>query len=377
MTAIRPTRVEVDLGALAHNARMLQQHAGVPLLAVVKADGYGHGAAAVATSLERSGTVTGFAVSLVEEGVQLRDAGIAAPVLVMGPSQRGGEAEVVARDLTPVIADPGEFDAFAAIGRAQGTAVEVHLKVDTGMGRLGVTPAQASALAARRDGIAVVGLMTHFACADSDDPADPAAMTYRQLAVFAEVERAVRAAGAPVRWRHAANSAGTLLFAGARLDLVRCGIALYGGGFWADGVPTWGRRQAMRLVTGIAEIREAAVGSSVGYGATWTATRPTRVAVLPVGYADGLPRRASGRAEVLVHGRRCPLVGTISMDIALADVTDVPGAARGDEVVLLGGASPGADAAVTTAELAGWAGVTEYEVTCGMSKRVPRAYVGG
>lgn len=376
--AIRPTRVEVDLGALAHNARMLRQHAGVPLLAVVKADGYGHGAVAVARALEQSGTVTGFAVSLVEEGVQLRDAGITAPVLVMGPSQRGGEAEVVARDLTPVIADPGEFDAFAAIGRARGTPVEVHLKVDTGMGRLGVAAAQAASLAGRRDGIAVVGLMTHFACADSDDPADAGAMTYRQLAVFAEVEAAVRAAGAPLRWRHAANSAGTLLFPGARLDLVRCGIALYGGGFWDGASPTWQRRQAMRLVTGIAEIRAAAPGSTVGYGATWTAPRATRLAVLPVGYADGLPRRASGRAEVLVRGQRCPLVGTISMDIAIADVTDVPGAARGDEVVLLGAAGAMAAAPpITTGELAGWAGITEYEVTCGMSKRVPRAYVGG
>jgi alanine racemase len=374
---IRATRVEIDLDALAHNARALAALAGVPLTAVVKADAYGHGAVTVARYLEDTGAATRFAVSLVEEGVELRQAGVTSPILVMGPSQRGGEAEVVARGLTPVVADAGEFAVLAEIGRARGYPVDVHLKVDTGMSRLGVSATLAPVLAARGDGVRIVGLMTHFACADGDDPADPRSMTRRQLAAFAEVDRAVVAAGAPVTVRHAANSAGALLFPEARLDTVRCGLALYGGGWWDGAVPAFGRRQAMRLVTEIAEIRDAAAGTSVGYGATWTAARATRLAVLPVGYADGLPRRASGLAQVLVRGQRVPLVGTVSMDIVIADVTDVPGAAPGDEVVLLGDSADAGGPAITTGELAAWAGVTEYEVTCGMSKRVPRVARAG
>src|SRR5262249_39923239 len=209
----------------------------------------------------------------------------------------------------------------------------------------------------------VVGLMTHFACADTDDPADPRSMTRAQLSQFAIADAAVRAAGAPVRVRHAANSSGTLLFPEARFDLVRCGIALYGNGRWTDEVP---HRQAMRLVTAIAQLRSVAAGSTVGYGATWRAPRDSRLAILPCGYADGLPRRASGHAEVAIRGKRVPLVGLVSMDIAIADVTDIVGVALGDAAVLLGRAADGAS--ISSAEYGAWAGLTEYEVTCGMSK---------
>jgi alanine racemase len=192
-------------------------------------------------------------------------------------------------------------------------------------------------------------------------------MTRHQLARFAEVDRAVTAAGAPIAIRHAANSSGALWFPEARFDAVRTGIAIYGNGRWPAGAqPT----QAMRLVTEIAQLRSIEIGDSVGYGALWRAARPSKVAVLPLGYADGLPRRASGHAEVAIRGRRAPLVGLISMDIAIADVTDIPGVAVGDAAVLLGRASDGAS--ISAAEYAGWAGLSEYEVTCGMSKRVPR-----
>jgi alanine racemase len=177
--------------------------------------------------------------------------------------------------------------------------------------------------------------------------------------------------------RHAANSSGALVFPEARFDLVRCGIALYGNGRWAGPaepqVAPHHVTQAMRLVTAVAQIRRVPSGGSVGYGATWRASRESRVAVLPCGYADGLPRRASGHAEVAIRGKRVPLVGRISMDIALADVTDIPDVAVGDAAVLLGRASGGAS--ITTAEYGGWSELSEYEVTCGMSKRVPRTYV--
>ncbi len=370
---IRRTRVEVDLAAIVANARAVHALAKTAVYAVVKADAYGHGAVAVAQALGAAKAAAGFEVSLVEEGVLLREAGVTAPVLVMGPSQHGGEDEMVAAGLTPVIGSDEELATIAAIVARRGQPIEAHIKIDTGMGRLGVPIHQAGELtvAAAASGIRFVGLMTHFACADTDEPTDPASMTRDQLRQFAEADRVVTAAGAPLRVRHAANSSGALLFPAARFDLVRTGIALYGNGRWPAGAD---RQQAMRLVSEVAQLRSVAAGSSVGYGAAWRATRPTRLAVLPLGYADGLPRRASGHAQAAIRGRRVPLVGLISMDIAIADVTDVPQVEVGDAVVLLGRASGGAS--ISTAEYGGWAGLSEYEVTCGMSKRVPRTYVG-
>src|SRR5262245_52214057 len=310
-TMIRRTRVEVDLAAIIANARTVRAVTGTDVIAVVKADGYGHGAVAVARALTGARAAAGFGVSLVEEGVALRDAGVMAPVLVMGPSQHGGEDDMVMAGLTPVIASAEELAALAAVARRRGRTIDAHLKVDTGMSRLGVAEAEAPGLAAEaaRAGIAIVGLMTHFACADTDDPADPDSMTRAQLRRFGEVDRAVTAAGAPLRVRHAANSSGALMFPEARLDLVRAGIALYGNGRWPEGAE---RTQAMRLVTEVAQLREIDEGSCIGYGASWRASRASRVAVLPIGYADGLPRRASGHAEAAIRGRRVPLVGVIS-----------------------------------------------------------------
>ena len=370
---IRRTRVEVDLAAIVGNARTVRALAGTEIYAVVKADAYGHGAVAVAQALTRAKAASGFAVSLVEEGVTLREAGITAPILVMGPSQHGGEDEMVMASLTPAIGSEEDLAAIAAVGNLRQRGIEAHLKIDTGMGRLGVPVERAAelAIAARNNGIQIVGLMTHFACADTDAPEDPASMTRDQLRRFAVADAAVTKAGAPIRIRHAANSSGGLLFPEARFDLVRTGIALYGNGRWPDGAA---RLQAMRLVTEVTQLRSITTGTSVGYGATWRAERPSRLAVLPVGYADGLPRRASGHAQVAIRGKRVPLVGRISMDIAVADVTDLPDVVVGDPAVLLGRASGGVS--ITAADYADWSGLSEYEVTCGMSKRVPRTYVG-
>jgi alanine racemase len=243
------------------------------------------------------------------------------------------------------------------------------------MGRLGVPPGEAAELAveAARAGISIVGLMTHFACADSDDPADPVSMTRVQLRRFAEVDRAVTAAGAPLRLRHAANSSGALMFPEARLSAVRTGIAIYGNGRWPAGAASR-HQSAMRLVTEVAQLRTVAEGTTVGYGAAWRAARASRVAGLPIGYADGLPRAATGRAFAAIRGQRVPLIGVISMDSAVADVTDLPGVAVGDVAVLLGRAAGGGS--ISVAEYGAWCGLSEYEVTCGMSKRVPRTYVG-
>jgi alanine racemase len=377
---IRRTRVEVDLGAVVDNARIVSAFVGVPLLAVVKADGYGHGALAVARRLSEESAAAGFGVSLVEEGVALREGGIAAPILVMGPSHRGGEDEMIAHGLTPVISDPSEVEPLARAARRAGKKVELHLKVDTGMGRLGVPEAEAVtiALAARAGGLQVTGLMTHFANADSDDPADQGSFTVEQLRRFAAVTEALRHAGLPLAVRHAANSSGAMMFGVARFDLVRCGIVIYGNGHWASEreLPS-PRRPAMRLVAEIAQLRHVPRGQAVGYGQVWRAERDSLVAVLPIGYADGLPRRATGHASVLIRGHRCPLVGAISMDIALADVTELPGVAVDDMALLFGRGGGQHGGAITAAEYAASCGLTEYEVTCGMSKRVPRTYVEG
>lgn len=375
---IRPTRIEVDLDALAANATILSRATGTPLYAVVKADAYGHGAPAVARALAARGAVAGFAVSLVEEGAQLRDAGVTATILVMGPALDGGYDELAGRGMTAMVSDEHDLEALAEIGRRRGAPVEVHVKVDTGMGRLGIPLddlGDALAGVARRGGATVTGLATHFACADSDDPRDGGCQTYAQLAAFDLAVTIARNASAGPLVLHTANSSGSLLFPDARKDLVRCGLALYGNGAdrWRAHAPAADAlRQAMRLVSQIVQLRTIPAGGTVGYGAQWRATVPTRVAVLPLGYADGLPRRVTGSGEVLVRGRRCPLLGAISMDITIADVSGVPDVELGDEAVLLGAQG---DEQIRTAELAAHAGLTEYEVSCGMSKRVPRVHL--
>ena len=368
---IRPTRVEVDLSAICENAARLRRLAG-PVYAVVKADAYGHGAVAVAGALERAGDVDGLAVSLVEEAAELREAGSRLPILVMGPALGGAHDELVKMGATPLVSELEDLEAFAELGRRRGSPVSVHLKVDTGMSRLGITPEAVPGVverARRRGELAIAGLATHLACADIDDPEDGQSMTRAQLSRFSSVVAAARAAGAAAIAVHAANSSAALRFPAARWDFVRPGLALYGGGSAAeesDLLPT------TRLVSEVAQIRDVPAGASVSYNALWRAERDTRVAVLPIGYADGYPRRLSREAEVLIGGRRCQVVGAVSMDIAIADITDLGDAARvGDEAVLLG--VQGSER-ISIAEFAQRAGLIEHEVTCGISKRVPRVY---
>src|SRR5258708_19005448 len=326
--AVRPTRAEVNLEALRHNLRVVRRHAGegVKVWAVLKADAYGHGAPAVARTLERA-RVDGFCVALIEEGVELREAGIVAPILVMGGDyERTAHEEILARDLVPVLHDVGQVASFARLvrsGAARGP-VDVHVKIDTGMHRLGVTmkdlPLLATTLAASPE-VRVRGLMTHLACAD--EPGDDE--THAQLARFEEATALLGARGVRPVVRHAANSA-AVLRGRARLDAVRPGIALFGVAPRVGGSPlTSELKPVMGVRTEIVALRDVEAGAPIGYGATWRTPRAARIATIPMGYADGLSRLLGNKGHALVHGKRVPIVGAVSMDMAMIDVTEVPG----------------------------------------------------
>jgi alanine racemase len=349
---IRQTRAEIDLGALATNLRHVKELVGedVGVLAVVKADAYGHGAIPVARALERAG-VLGLAVSLAEEGIELRRAAVGGLILVMGGVYHGAHREILSHGLVPVVSELADLDAFARAARALGTRARIHVKIDTGMSRLGLRPSQVDAFLAAAAGYAeveIVGVCTHLASADTDP-----AFTREQLERF----DAARRGFPPGILVHAANSAATTQLAASHYDAVRPGILLY--------------RDVMRLVTAVSQVRDVSAGDPVSYGGLWRAPGPRRIATLPVGYADGYPRRLTGAGEVLLHGHRCPVVGAVCMDMTMIDVTDVPGVTVGDEAVLLG--AQGGER-VTARELADRAGLIEYEITCGVSKRVPRFY---
>jgi len=323
----------------------------------------------VARLLEGLG-VRGFGVATVEEGVELRRGGVRAPVLVMGAAFGTEHEEVVAQDLVPMVGDPGDVEQFAlAARRLERIRFSIHVKVDTGMSRLGVTNDQFEELmrqAARHPSIRVDGLATHFARADEQELSP----TTAQLERFVRCLDQARAMGADPQLIHAANTAASIRMPKARFDLVRPGLGLYGARP-SDEVPDLGLRPVLSLHTRINALRRVPAGTPVSYGATYTTARPSVIATLPVGYADGYPRSLSGHAQVLVRGRRAPVVGTVCMDLCMVDVTEIDGIGVGEPVTLLGGAGP---QAIRPEELARWAGLIVYEVLCGISKRVPRVY---
>ncbi len=371
---VRPTRAEINLANLRHNLRVLQRvSGGAEVSCVLKADGYGHGSKAVARTLERAGA-TRMCVALLEEGIELRQAGIRLPILVMGGHYARAWGELLRYDLTPVIHEPGQLVELAEEVRYSGSPrVDIHVKIDTGMARLGVQPKDvdvlAEALLRRRAELHLAGVMTHFACADSGDEETIDA----QLDIFDAACARLSARGVQIPMRHAANSAALIRSARSRLDAVRPGIALFGVAPQVGWLPEL--RPVMRVQSEVVALREIEVGMTVGYGATWSATRPSRIATLPMGYADGLSRGLSGKGHVLVRGRRAPIIGVVSMDMTMVDVTDTPGVQVGDEVVIMGGqkGALGEDR-IDANELAAHLGTIPWEVLTNISRRVPRFY---
>jgi alanine racemase len=371
----RPTIAEIDLSAIRDNLRAIRSLIGpaVEIIATVKADAYGHGAVPVARTLAAEG-VKRFGVALVEEGVALREAGIPGEILVLGAVLPEQAPEIAERGFEMALSDIPFARRLDEVSRRQGgRPTGVHVKLDTGLGRLGF-PAE-RALEAFRElaglrGLRLLGAMTHFASADEADAG--AAFTRGQMAAFLKIREAAAAAGIrPPLW-HAAGSAGILLHPDSHLDAVRPGIALYGGVPAAQLPPSTKLRQAMTLKTRILLVRDFPAGATLGYGRTFRTARPSRIASLPIGYADGFSRANSNKGQALVRGRRAPIVGRVSMDIVMLDVTDIPGAATGDEVVLYGRQG---EAEISIVEAARTAGTISYELMTALTARVPRVYV--
>lgn len=373
MTALRPVWAEVDLSAISDNVTALRRAVHpARLLAVVKADGYGHGAVPTSRAALEAGA-DGLGVALVEEGAHLRNAGIDASILVLSEPVADAADVVVENELTPVVYTAAGIEALAkaVASSSRKHPFGVHLKVDTGMNRVGCRVEDAVDLAAQlvsHPELTLAGTLTHFAVADEpDDPYTP-----QQLDRFEEVLARLREARIDPGVVHACNTAGALAFPAARYDLVRVGIGIYGippADTLAGAVPL---RPALTVKARVSFTKTVQTGTRLSYGLRYETGRQTRIATVPAGYADGVPRNLGHTGAVaLVHGRRCPIAGTVTMDQLMLDVGDLPVAA-GDEVVLIGRQG---DEEVTAVEWAQRLGTIGYEIVCGIGPRVPRQYV--
>ena len=365
MNAFRPTRVTVDLDAVRHNVRTLKPD-GVELMAVVKANAYGHGDVPVARAAIEAGA-TWLGVALVEEGLALRMAGIEVPILVLSEAPAGAEAVALAHRLTPTLYTADGLRRLASVARGR---VGVHVKVDSGMHRVGVWPPEDAAGFARDvvgANLEVEGVFTHLAKSEDDE-----VTTKLQLDRFGAAVDAIRDARIDPRYVHAANSGAVIRHPEAHLDLVRTGIAMYGVPP-APGVgDDLGLRPAMTWRSAVASAKRLEAGERLSYGHRYELERPAWVATVPLGYADGYPRRAWASADVLVGGRRRRIAGTVTMDQMLLDLGEDP-PVTGEEVVVLG--RQGEDQ-ITAWELADHAGTVGYEIVTRVGPRVPREYRG-
>lgn len=365
----RQTWAEIDLEALASNVieikRLMKKE--TKFCAVVKADGYGHGAIPVAGAVLDAGADE-LAVAILGEGIELRQAGFSVPILVLGYTPPYQAPLVVAHRLTQTVFSLDVAEALSQAAVAAGVTAKIHLKIDTGMSRIGVSYKKAgefAAMIAALPGLEIEGVFSHFATADHEDK------TYAQyqFRCFQEALRQIEGCGIDIAVRHMANSAAIIDMPEAHLDMVRPGIILYGLGPSGDGSGKINLKPAMKLKSRLAYIKDVAIGTAVSYGCTYTTDRECRIATLPVGYADGWSRALSNKANVWLRGQRAPIIGRICMDQCMVDVTDVSGATPGDEVLLFGGAE------LPTDEVAGQMNTIVNELLCMVGKRVPRLYI--
>ncbi len=367
----RPTRCIIDHDALRWNLAQIRKRVGakVKILSMVKANGYGHGAAAVARTLEASGG-DAFGVATVEEALELRQAGIRAPILVLAGVYPTQVKLFLAHALTPVVHDSIGLRRLDDAVQKLGATLSAHLKVDTGMGRLGLLPAEADSWIGelkKLRGLKLEGIFSHFAHAESVQ----GEYTRKQLEIFNSIIEKLRAENICPPLVHFANSAATIALPSAYFDMVRPGIMLYGVYPSPEMANRIALKPALAWKTNILQLKRVPAGTSISYGQTFITERESLIATLPVGYADGYPRLLSNRGQALVRGQRAPVVGRVCMDLTMIDVTDIRQVEQGDEVVLLGRQN---DAEISADEMATWANTISYEILTSIGARVPRIH---
>ena len=367
---------QIDLDAITENMVKMKQHIDphTRMMAVIKTDGYGHGSVPIAKCLEPYDFMYGFAVATAEEAHILRREGIKLPILILGYTFPYSYRRLIREEIHMAVFREDTLEELAQAAAQEGKAARVHIKVDTGMSRIGITPDKAGLSFVKKametPGIAIEGIFTHFARADEADKTS----AYKQLHTFqAFLHDIEKQLGLSIPWKHCSNSAGIIELPEANMDLVRAGITLYG--LWPSEevsrqiLPL---KPALSLHSHIVYVKEIGPGQSVSYGGTFTAREKMRIATIPAGYGDGYPRMLSGKGYVLIRGQKAPILGRVCMDQMMVDVTHIPGACEGDHVTLIG--TDGEE--TITAELLGeLSGRFNYELVCDLGRRIPRVYL--
>lgn len=373
---IRPTVCEIDLAAIRNNLSIIRRKAGktCKIMAVVKADAYGHGATEVAKLLEAE-NVDYFAVAMLEEALRLRADDINRPIIILGGIFEGQEGALFDHNLTPLVFSLEMIRKINEEGVKKGKKGKIHLKIDTGMGRLGVQPEEVNSVfreIGAMKNIEIEGVATHFSCADFTPGSEEAVFTGLQIGRFKGCIAEIKSLGFEIPLLHAANSAAIFNFPDSIFNLVRPGIMLYGSYPSPLVERINGLKGAMSLKTKIIDLKNVDKGFGVSYGRTFITSARQKIAVVPVGYADGYRRELSNMGEVLVRGKRAGIAGKVCMDMTMLDVTGIKGVENGDEVYLFGG--KGANA-ISIDEFAEVVGTIPYEIMCGITQRVPRVYL--
>lgn len=374
MTEHNRVCAEINLDAIAYNMEQMKKRIGghARLIAVVKADGYGHGAVPVAEMFEQCSWVWGYAVACLEEAAELREHGIRKPILVLGCVFPDQFEEMIRYDVRPAVYMESMAEQISQEAVRQGKDAFIHIKIDTGMGRIGFPATEESADAVERisrlPGIRIEGMFTHFAKADERDKT----YTFLQHDRFVKMKELIEKRQIHVQYFDCDNSAGIIDFPDMKHDLARAGIAMYGM-YPSDEVDRSAvdLRPALSLVSHVSFVKDVEAGTPISYGGTFVSDRPMRVATIPVGYGDGYPRSLSNKGYVLIHGKRAKILGRVCMDQFMADVTDIPETAFMDRVVLVG---RDGDEEITVDGLAALSGRFNYEFVCCLGKRIPRIY---
>lgn len=372
----RYTRVRavIDLDAILYNMNSMHQNISedTKIMAVIKADGYGHGAAEVAECIEHLDYLAGYAVATVEEGLILRNHGIKKPILILGYAFPDQYDELIAADMRPTVFTREMAQELSQAAGEMGVDCPIHFAVDTGMSRIGyqVTEEAADEMAqiARLPHIMVEGIFTHFARADEADKTS----AEEQLVLFEKMISMLEERGIEIPIKHCSNSAGIVELKEANMDMVRAGITLYG--LWPSEEvrrDIIDLKPALSLITHVAYVKDLEAGRAISYGGTYVTKRPSRIATIPVGYADGYARGLSNKGAVLIHGKRAPICGRVCMDQFMVDVTDIPEVKMGDEVILIGSAG---EETITMEEVGELSGRFNYEFVCNLGKRIPRVF---